>query len=261
VTEHDNSLVQNKKVIELDNSDIQNKQKIGYVSGKKMIDPKKQCLVCGKQLGPLMSKVKCADGAICLSCLQNMGFPKLNMEAIRIVNNSPLSYIRASGFDQNEMYLPTKQRISNMIVRNPGIGLKNDDICFYMAYAYIGKQVTRTTGYKTSGLRTNIHIMKGVNYRVGNINVTPQKETHWEKIPCRFFVTKDRIIALADKGSFDIKMEKAYNLTLHADSLIIYTGSKTHVIFLNQIDQTRFRKFHELVQLAISEGIKMEDFL
>ena len=72
-----------------------------------------------------------------------MGFPKFNAEALKIITKSPSAYLRSSGFDKAEMVMSTKDRIRKMIVKNPGISLKKDDFCLYMAYAFIGKQVTR----------------------------------------------------------------------------------------------------------------------
>jgi hypothetical protein len=157
--------------------------------------------------------------------------------------------------------MSTKEKVESLIVKNPGIALKDDEICFFMADAYVGKQVKKTSGYKTSGLHASIHIMKGLSYRIGNTQVTPKQETYWEKIPCRFFVTGNRFIALAAKNGFDVKVDKILDMKLHSDGLILYVGNKTHFVFMNHKDVARYKNVWETLGTARREGIEMKDLL
>ena len=52
--------------------------------------------------------------------------------------------------------LSPKEKFKKMVPANPGIALNDDEVCLFMSDASIGKEKTRTTGYKSSGVSSRI---------------------------------------------------------------------------------------------------------
>lgn len=127
-----------------------------------------------------------------------MGFSTLDGNMLVEMQKKHLNEIKAiSGINDNTMN--TREKIEELIIDDPGISLKDKEICFFSAQAYVGKQHTRITSVKSAGLHTNLHIMKGVNLRVGNTKLSPERETYWEKIPCGFSLQATVILPLHRK--------------------------------------------------------------
>lgn len=115
--------------------------------------------------------------------------------------------------------LSPEEKFKKMVPANPGIALNDDEVCLFMSDASIGKEKTRTTGYKSSGVSSRIHIAKGLSVGSSNVHVTPTRETYWEKTPCRFFVTDKRFIAISQKGGFNLKADKIIDIRLKMDCM------------------------------------------
>mgnify|MGYP002626035698 CR=1 FL=1 len=220
---------------------------------------KKECIMCGGSIGALASRVKCADGLLCGACFKKLGFSSFDGKLLQDVKNKSLMQIKAMSTVDNSV--STKEKIRQLIVSDPGINLRENEICFFYADASVGRQRAKTTSVKSAGVHTGVHVMKGVNLRIGSTKYTPKQETYWEKIPCRFFVTGDRYIALAQKNGFETAADKILDMELHKDGMILYAGNKTHVIFMSKDDVERYKKLWELLHKAHEEGLSTADFI
>lgn len=154
---------------------------------------------------------------------------------------------------QERTQFPIKDSIetqfAKLIVRNPGIVLNKNELCVFAANAYIGKKKSKTVGYSTSGVRASTKVL-GLNFHAGNTRVDRQKEEYWEKTPCRFFVTGDRFIALAEKGGFTIKASKILDMKLFSDAIAFYCENKTHTVFMTSSDIARYRHMWNVISEA-----------
>lgn len=221
---------------------------------------KKECVICGSGIGMLASRVQCKDGLICANCFKKMGFSTLDGNLLLEVKNKTVREIQCmSTVDDGTVSI--REKVENLIVSDPGINLKEKEVCFFKAEAFIGKQRRRTTSYSSTGLHSNLHVMKGVNLRIGNTKYTPNQETYWEKIPCRFFVTSNRFIALATKGGFEFNANKLLDMELHKDGVILYAGKETHVLFMNKEDAKQYKTLWEMLNKAHEEGLEVSDFM
>lgn len=144
---------------------------------------------------------------------------------------------------------PIEKQFEKLIIRNPGIVLNKKELCVFAANAYIGKKKTRTVGYNTSGVHANARIL-GLNFRAGNTKVDRQKEEYWERTPCRFFVTGDRFIALAEKGGFTLRANKILDIKLYSDAITFYCENKTHTIFMDSTDLARYKYMWNVISEA-----------
>lgn len=135
---------------------------------------KKECVVCGNTIGALTGKIKCLDGFVCRNCYKDMGFSPYDGKMLVEFQKRHLNELQAlSSVDNGAM--STREKIETLIVEDPGINLKEKEVCFFYAEAFVGKQHTRTTSYSSAGLHTNLHVMKGVNLRIGNAKYTPNQ--------------------------------------------------------------------------------------
>lgn len=157
--------------------------------------------------------------------------------------------------------LSPEEKFKKMVPANPGIALNDDEVCLFMSDTSIGKEKTRTTGYKSSGVSSRIHIAKGLSVGSSNVHVTPTRETYWEKTPCRFFVTDKRFIAISQKGGFNLKADKIIDMKLNADAVTLYTGSKTYIVFMTSEDVHRYKDLWETIQNLQRNGIDPKKLL
>lgn len=157
--------------------------------------------------------------------------------------------------------MSTRDKFAAIIVRNPGIHLQEDEFCLLKTNAAIGKKHTKTTRIKTRGLRFHLPLFKHLGYHSANTKVKKETQEHWEKIPCRFFITTDRFIALSDKGGFNISADKVLDIKLHRDGMKLFVGSQTHFVFLSRDDIQRFSDLWQLIGQMKAEGIDPQEFI
>lgn len=165
---------------------------------------KSKCGVCEEEYS-LSSMHEIKDGHICKSCSKYIGLgEKFDIK----FTGSELANIAVSP----EQIL--KYRIASHIAVNPGIALGYDELCLFVSMGEVGKEKTRT-----------------VTTKKGN-KTQKDTENYWAKFLCRLFITDQRIIALADRNGFEIKLNKLIDIQFENDKVVFFTGTKTYVVFL-----------------------------
>lgn len=145
-------------------------------------------------------------------------------------------------------------------VSNPDIFLKEKEACIFMADGAIGKKHKRTTSVSYAGPKARIKIAKGLSYTVGKSKIKGEKEEYWEQIPCKFYATTERFIAIVQQGSgFDIKLNKVIKINPYKDALEIYEGSKSRMVFLPPQDVKRYLDLSSILSVCKHYGVDEED--
>lgn len=187
------------------------------------------CGVCTRETN--MNNVsETLDGYICKECSGNIGlgdnfYHKFSCNALGDIMINPVQIL--------------KYRLASHISLDPGISLANGETAFYISMGEAGKKRTRTVTIK-KGNKTEKHT-----------------EDFWDRILCRFYVTDNRIMALAEKNGFEVPLSKLTDLQFNKDSVAIYSGAKTYVVFLVEHQLARLKTLWKLLGLAGEAGISV----
>lgn len=131
--------------------------------------------------------------------------------------------------------LKKEKKLEKMIIQNPGITLKKDEVCFYVgkAKSYLTKE--KTVGYNRFSTGGSVRIAKGLSVRSGISTSTPRKGTVVEQYEAKFYLTNYRMILLSEKNGFEIKLLDILQIEVKSDGIIIYTSNKNHKFLTNDI--------------------------
>lgn len=127
------------------------------------------------------------------------------------------------------------------VVNVQGIILKQGEICHYFGNAEILKTKNIVTGHKSSGGGISFQVAKGVRLSTGSGKSQAIRSNVTEKYKAKFYVTSERIIAVASKGGFDKKISNLSGLTNYSNGFDFQFGSQTFEIlakdapYINQI--------------------------
>lgn len=127
------------------------------------------------------------------------------------------------------------------VVNVQGIILKQDEICHYFGDTEILKTKNIVTGHKSSGGGISFQVAKGVRLSTGSGKSQAIRSNVTEKYNAKFYVTSERIVAVASKGGFDKKISNLSGLTNYSNGFDFQFGSQTYEIlakdapYINQI--------------------------
>lgn len=114
-----------------------------------------------------------------------------------------------------------------------GIALKNDEEAYFAAPAKTYTSKERVTGYTGGSRGVNIHVMKGVNFRVGNHRAKPVRKQVYTYHAGDLVVTNKRVVFVSAEGSFDFPLGKISAVKQTAkNSITIVAGNTSKNLLL-----------------------------
>lgn len=193
------------------------------------------CPVCGERTNAAQKVMAKIDGKhLCKSCAEKLLEAKINLfelkkydiEQIRtaISKCDPLSVEGDTAYE----------KLSNLMVQNPSLTLKKEEVCFYQHQAIAYNEKNVVTGSKGRGAGASVRVAKGLSIRMGGGGSDVIRETIGEKFPGTFFITNMRIVLLATKFGFDIPIAKIQNIEQFANGIAVYSGAKCHRVIIDQ---------------------------
>lgn len=115
--------------------------------------------------------------------------------------------------------------------------LKEGEEVYFAAPARTFTSKEKITGYEGGSRGVNVHVMKGVNFRVGNHRAKPVRETVYSFNHGDYVVTNRRIVFIGAEEHFDFKLENVSAVKqLADDAFTIIAGSKSKNITLDGTD-------------------------
>lgn len=204
-----------------------------------------KCELCGGEKSNL-NMIQFESHNVCKDCMNQIN---LSADTLKNITFADLKALRYNSWDLLHL------KINDIVIKNPDISLKSGEVCLFAAKGDIGKEKTRTVGYKTSGVHASARIAKGVSIRASDIKVKAKKETFTETVPCRFYMTTERYIGMAPKWGFSVNLNNVLEAELDYDTITIYAGSKMHTVNLSHADILRFKNVVNIYNQALHEGI------
>ena len=138
-------------------------------------------------------------------------------------------------FEGNTPY----EKLQNLIVKYPNINLQKGEVCFYEGYAQSYRKKNVVTGYKGAGAGVSVRIAKGVSVHTGGSGRQAIREDVSEKHDAQFFITNKRLLLLADKYGFTVRIQSILQMQFKTDGMIIHTASKQHTLLSNDIEMIK----------------------
>ena len=132
-----------------------------------------------------------------------------------------------------------QEKIQKLIVSNPNISLPENETCYYMHDAAAFHEKNVVTGSVGKGAGVSIRIAKGVSVRTGSGKSQNVRETVGESYGGTLYITNFRIILLAPKYGFDLRIVSISQMKYKRDGLQIYHGSKCYQILTNDVNSIR----------------------
>lgn len=115
--------------------------------------------------------------------------------------------------------------------------LKEGEEVYFAAPARTFTSKEKITGYTGGSRGVNVHVMKGVNFRVGNHRAKPIRETVYSFKHGDYVVTNRRIAFIGAEDHFEFKLENVSAVKQIADdAFTIIAGSKSKNITLDGTD-------------------------
>lgn len=210
-----------------------------------------KCELCGGEKSNL-SMIQFDSHNVCKDCMNQIN---LSTDALKNMTFADLKALRYNSWDLIHL------QINDIVIKNPDISLKAGEVCLFAAKGNIGKEKTKTVGYKTNGVHASVRIAKGISMRASDINLKAKKETFTETVPCRFYVTTDRYIGMAPKWSFSVNLSNVLKVELNYDTITIYAGSKMHTVNLSHADIMRLKNVVNIYNRALDEEIDITRIL
>ena len=210
-----------------------------------------KCELCGVEKSNL-SMTQFDSHNVCKDCMNQINLSTNTLKNMTFVD---LKSLHCNSWDLLHLQL------NDIVIKNPDISLKAGEVCLFAAKGNIGKEKTKTVGYKTSGVHASARIAKGINIRASDINVKAKKEVFTETVPCRFYVTTDRYIGMAPKWGFSVNLDNVLKAELDYDTITIYAGSKMHTVNLSHTDVLRFKNVVNIYTQALHEEIDITQML
>ena len=131
------------------------------------------------------------------------------------------------------------------------LNLLGGETCCYMDNAYTFKDITITTGYKSTNSGVSIGITKELSYRTGGGDYQAIRQTQRTTYNGILYITTKRVILTSQDESFDKTFDKITSIQEAKDGLIIQIGSHTYSIITNT--HSEFIKVFNLVR-QLSDG-------
>ena len=192
-----------------------------------MIDffnPNTICFICNNKTG--LNKNKTKHGYICHNCLLKLSKKNINILNIKKYTIDELKNI--IGITSKEPSLTPLENVS--------INLKKDEVCFYMEKAQSIKIKNVVTHYESGNTGLNIKLSKNISYHTGKNIGKAIRENVYERYPATLYITNMRIILIAEKYGFDLRIDKILSTQVRTDGLIFQIGEKTYSVLTDDVE-------------------------
>lgn len=143
------------------------------------------------------------------------------------------------------------EKLQNLAIENPGINLKNGEVCFYKGNAKSCHIKNVVTGYKGGNSGVNIRIAKCLSYHTGGSGKQAIRENVKETYPAELYITNMRMILISMKFGFDLSILKIIQSKFSDTHIEFFTGSKTHFVLTN--DSRYIEQLFQLMNEAFNE--------
>lgn len=198
-------------------------------------DAKVECVICNSETGLNRNKTK--HGWICGNCMD-----RLLKKNISIFNIKKFSIEEL----KEKIEISSNISIDKLVpILNPGINLKEDEVCFYKGKAQSFNSKNVVTHYESDGLGASFRIAKGISVHKSAGSKKAVRENVTEKHDGFLYVTNMRIILIASKHGFEISIPKLLSTSLKTDGFIFQVGSKSYSVLTN--DTKYILKLFELM--------------
>ncbi len=127
------------------------------------------------------------------------------------------------------------EQLSQMIISNPSIALKNGEVCFYQGEAKSYKvisQIKETPKKKTSLLLTPWFV--GVKRKT---NVEVKQETKNEYYKGQLYITNMRMVFRCQVDAFDIMIPSITSINQHRDGIRVISGVNSYDVMTSDVKQ------------------------
>ena len=115
--------------------------------------------------------------------------------------------------------------------------LKEGEEVYFAAPARTFTSKEKITGYTGGSRGVNLHIAKGVNFRIGNHKAQPVRETVYTYHEGDYVVTNRRIVFIGTEDHFDFKLERVSAVKQVAeDAFSVVAGSTLKNIKMDAAD-------------------------
>ena len=138
---------------------------------------------------------------------------------------------------QKEIKKSPYEQLCDLMIANPDINLKKDEVCFYQGKAQSCKKKKVVTGYKGGGSGVSVRLAKGLSVHTGGNSKQAIRETISEKYPANLYITNQRIILLSEKYGFTVSFPSILQLERHSDGFIVHQASKTNLVLSSDVDK------------------------
>lgn len=123
------------------------------------------------------------------------------------------------------------------------IKLKKTEYCYYVSpgEATWSEEKTKVKRINYGGLTGNIHIAKGLNYRLGSIRTEAKKTNYWDDILTgHIFLTNRRVIAMNDEQAKSYPFTKLMRVIPYSDGVELISDAGKRTIIKDLPEAERF---------------------
>ena len=213
-----------------------------------------KCITCGKEVTRniwkrLPGRILSGNYFVCDECVEKIGITDKGVKGglqvltysvdrfVKQYNKVTGSNISATSIKENKKEAKNvareellEKRLQNMIVKKPGLNLKEGEVCYYQGKAnavYLKNVVignTRISSHIGGKGPTNIYLGSGVS------NSNSIRGNVAERFPGTFFITNKRFLLNTPRHGFDISLKEISTIDIMKDALSIMANGKTYVV-------------------------------
>ena len=117
------------------------------------------------------------------------------------------------------------------IIQADKLILERGEVCHFVDVAAL---LTTKKRYRTSRAGGSYRITKGFTFHLGNSETVPMAEPEYTS--GIFYITNQRIVFVANRYGFDLRLKKLTAITLYSDAVSLQFGGKSYAILLPDPD-------------------------
>lgn len=165
---------------------------------------------------------------------------------------------------QKQLQIWGTEDLNQYATKIDGVYLKRNEFCYLAINEVItwNEDRTRTKRINYSGPTASVHLMKGLNYRVGSVSVRSEKVT--ETIPVfsgKLLLTNKRVFLLGNNGLKAITLSSIVMTSAYTDGTALYRASGKRILLTGFSDAARFNIYLERILNDKLAGIPSDSSL
>ncbi|MDY4799637.1 MAG: hypothetical protein SO157_09930 [Bullifex sp.] len=114
-------------------------------------------------------------------------------------------------------------KLERMIVKQPGIQMNDDEVCFYSGPAKGYNDKEKVVGYTGGGAGVSFRIMKGVSVHTGSSAKKAIRKNVRDFSDGTLYLTNQRILLLSPKYGFSVRIPNLAQVSYSDSSLCFFT--------------------------------------